>query len=279
VKHEKGTSSRLRAAVLSLLTIGLLAAAATATTAAASNPLEGVWSFNGGRIAIHSEAGSSSLVGTVIAPTTFAACPHEVGEEIWTGIAAQSDGSYWGRHQWFYEDGSCTRNPELGPTAFRVISSGSGRYLRVCLSEPGGAQPTIRTDGTSSGATYGCVNSELIAGLPTSADLKASNLIDLRSNAACVASRRLRVRIHDPHGDKIVNATVTVRGGGVLHRVKVKMLADGDVAIVRPRSIPSDTFVVSVTLETALGHTIKTKRTYRSCVVTKGTHKVQQKNG
>jgi hypothetical protein len=276
VKHEKGVAALLRAFVLSLLTTGILAI--WVATASAASPIEGVWSFNGGKIAIHSGGSAGALVGTVIAPTTFAACPHEVGEEIWTEITDQSDGSYWGHHQWFYEDGSCTPNPELGPTAFRVISGRSGRYLRVCLSEPGGTQPTILADGDSSGATYGCVDSELIAGLPTGTDLKPEKLIDLRGNAACVAARRLRVRIHDPRGDSIVKATVMVSGGGVVHRVKVIKAANGNVAIVHPAAIPGDRFVVSVTLKTALGHTIKTKRTYRTCP-TRRSHKPHDKHG
>jgi hypothetical protein len=278
VKHEKSIAALLRAPVLSLLTIAILAVVG-AGSASAANPLEGVWSFNGGRIAIHSEGASGSLVGTVVAPTTFAACPHEAGEEIWTEITAQGDGSYWGRHQWFYEDGSCTPNPELGPTAFRVISGGSGRYLRVCLSEPGGVQPTIAADGVSAGATFGCVDSELIAGLPTGADLKPANLIDLRDNAACLATHRLRVRIHDPRGDSIVKATVTVSGGGLVRHVKVTRRGDGEVAIVRPGAIPGDSFVISVTLKTALGHTIRTKRTYRPCGPNERTRKPRHKHG
>jgi hypothetical protein len=276
VKHEKGIAVLLRVSVLSLLTIAILTASASAASAAL--PIEGVWSFNGGRIAIHSEGSSGSLVGTVIAPTTFAACQHEVGEEIWTEITAQGDGSFWGHHQWFYEDGSCTPNPEQGPTAFRVISSGSGRYLRVCLSEPGGVQPTITADGVSSGATFGCVDSELIAVLPTGTDLKAANLIDLHGNAACVAAPRMRIRIHDPRGDSIVKADVTVSGGNVVRHVKVIKGADGAVGIVRTGSIPGGSFVVSVTLKTALGHTIKRKRTYRLCGQNQGTRKPRHKH-
>jgi hypothetical protein len=245
------------------LTIAFLAAAAG--NALASSPLEGVWSFNGGRIAIHSE-GSSGLTGTVIAPTTFAACPHQVGEDIWTAITPRGDGSWQGRHQWFYEDGSCTPNPELGATAFRVLDDGRGKYLRVCLSEPGSEEdPTIAADGRSAGATFGCVDSELIAGLPTASELKASSLIFQHGNAACLARHNLLVHIRKPAGDTIVKTKVTVSGGGVVRNAKVVRRGKGQVAIVRTGAIPSSTFVVSVTLETALGHTVKTKRTYRRC--------------
>jgi hypothetical protein len=271
VKHENGIRARLRNCVLILLTLGAVAASAGAAYAA--TPLEGVWSFNGGKIAIHPEGSEGTLVGTVIAPTTFAACPHQVGESIWSEIKQQPDGSFFGRHQWFYEDGSCTPNPQLGPTAFRVLSSGSSRYLRVCLSEPGGTQPSIDGEGNSSGATFGCVDSELIAALPSAADLKPSALIELQDNHTCLAANNLRIRLHQPVGDTIVNSSVTVRGGGVVRHVKVAENKNGGVAIVHPSAFPGGSFVVVVKLKTALGRTITRKRTYRPCEPKKPRHR------
>jgi hypothetical protein len=264
VKPEHGINAQLRKCVLILLTLGVVVAG-SAGAAYAATPLEGVWSFNGGKIAIHPEGTGGTLVGTVIAPTTFAACPHQVGESIWSEIKQQPDGSYWGGHQWFYEDGSCTPNPELGPTTFRVLSSGSSRYLRVCLSEPGGEQPSIDAAGNSSGATFGCVDSELIAALSTAADLKPSNLISLKDNHTCLAARSLRIRLREPVSDSIVDSTVIARGGGVVRKVKVVEKKSGGVAIVHPSAFPGGSFVVVVKLKTALGRTITRKRVYHSC--------------
>jgi hypothetical protein len=269
VNREHGAVQTLFRLAISLVT-AVFFLAATAGAANATVPLEGVWSFNGGKIAIHPDGSEGNLVGTVIAATTFADCPHQVGEDIWTGITAQGDGSWWGLHQWFYENASCPPNPELGATAFRILTNSSGRYLRVCLSEPGsGQQPTIAADGKSAGATFGCLDSELIADLPSSSDLKPGKLIKLPSNAECLARRTLRVQIHDPSGDSIVKAKVTVSGGGVVRQAKVVKKGKGEVAIVHPGAIPSNQVVVSVTLKTALGHTVRTKRTYRRCGVTK----------
>jgi hypothetical protein len=255
VKQENGRPRRLLIRILALLTVGILAASAGTASAgdSATESIEGVWSFNGGKIAIHPEGSGGVLVGTVLAPTTFAACPHEIGESIWSGLKLQPDGSYWGSHQWFYEDGSCTPNPQPGPTAFRVMSSGSSRFLRVCLSEPGSSQPTIGSEGKSAAASFGCVDSELIAGLPTEAELSPSRLISLQGNSACLAaSRKLRIHIHEP--------------------------GNGRLAVVDPSTFGSGSFVVAVTLKTALGHTIKRKRTYRACLTPRHQRKPHGKN-
>jgi hypothetical protein len=281
VNHERTTHPVLRRVLLSLLGCLILAAAVPAlASASASTELKGVWSFNGGEIAIHSEGPEGGLIGTVIEPTTFAHCPHQAGEEIWSGITLQPDGSYWGLHQWFYENGSCTPNPELGLTAFRVLSRGSGQYLRVCFSEPGnGQQPTIAADGTAADASFGCVDSALVAALPTSAELKPENLIGLRSNTSCVAARRIRIRIHDPAGDTVLKSTVTVSGGARKQNVRVVRHGREEVAIVHPGQITGGRFTVTVTLRTALGHTIKTKRTYRTCGPAKPRRKPIHKHG
>jgi hypothetical protein len=139
--------SRASASALPFLVVTLLLLFSAGARAAA--PIEGVWSFNGGRIAVKSSPGGT-FTGTVVAPTKFSLCTHPVGEEIWTQMVAQPDGSYWGLHQWFYETSECFRNPSLGASAWRVLESPQGRYLRVCLSEPGSnLQPTIAADGTA----------------------------------------------------------------------------------------------------------------------------------
>src|SRR5271156_5348058 len=96
------------------------------TPVAKAAPLvEGVWSFNGGRIAVQ-EQQPGVFEGTVLAPTTFSLCAHPEGEQIWTQMVEQPDGSYWGNHQWFFETSECIRNPAPGPTAWRVLQNAEG---------------------------------------------------------------------------------------------------------------------------------------------------------
>src|SRR5579871_5845591 len=92
---------RLRSwlALPTLLLVSLLSAAAPA---AATSEIEGVWSFNGGEVAIHPVA-SGKFTGIVVTPTKFSECEHKTGEEMWTGISLQPDGSFWGFHQWLFE--------------------------------------------------------------------------------------------------------------------------------------------------------------------------------
>jgi len=87
--------------------------AAGAASARADSPVEGVWSFNGGKVAVQAEAGV--LTGIVVAPTKFSQCTHPVGERMWTGMRRRPDGSYWGFHQWFFATEECIANPTLGP--------------------------------------------------------------------------------------------------------------------------------------------------------------------
>src|SRR5262245_11468751 len=75
--------------------------------------IEGVWSFNGVKIAIQASQ-PGVFIGTVVAPTKFSLCTHPVGEEIWTQMVQQSDGSFWGLHQWYFESSDCFPNPAQG---------------------------------------------------------------------------------------------------------------------------------------------------------------------
>jgi hypothetical protein len=169
--EERTRPSRPRALLLAIVTALLLAVGVASASAASS--IEGIWSFNGGQIGIQ-RLSNGTYEGTVVVATKFAQCTHEVGESIWTNITEQPDGSYWGLHQWF--TANCTKNPELGPTAWRVITEPDGSYyLRVCLSNPGSkSQPEIAADGAPKEepeyaayhVTYGCYSSMLTAPLP-----------------------------------------------------------------------------------------------------------------
>jgi hypothetical protein len=127
-------SLRLLLAILALTVIG-------AGSARAASPIEGVWSFGGGKIAIAAEP-SGTFTGTVTSKAKFSSCTHQVGEKVWTAIASQADGSYWGRHQWFRGD-SCTPISTLGLSAWRVLQNASGStYLTFCTSASGPSGPT-----------------------------------------------------------------------------------------------------------------------------------------
>jgi hypothetical protein len=236
------------------------ALAVAAASAAADSPLEGVWSFNGGRVAIQAEA-DGTLTGTVIAPTKFAECQHEIGERMWTDITARPDGSYVGYHQWFYDGSGCIPNPTRGPTAWRVLPAGTGRFLRVCLSEPDGPTPTIAADGESSDATFGCVDSAPVSPLPVA---KTSEFI--AGPQACVGSdKRLRLRIRNPQSNPLAKVSVAVKGGGIRKTFRLKPRPKSFVAVLDLTPITAPTVRATVRLTTVLGAHLRHRRVYRRC--------------
>jgi hypothetical protein len=255
--------------VLSLLLFGFAFLWAAGSVARAAPPVEGVWSFNGGRIAVQSSQ-PGVFTGTVVAPTTFSLCTHPVGEDIWTSMTLQPDGSYWGLHQWFFESSECVRNPALGQSAWRVLQNAQGRYLRACFSEPGsGLQPTIAPDGLVANASYGCVDSSLLAAVPDVSS-HLSRYVFFPASKGCLGRRVLRIHIHDPKNDPIKTIAVTFSGGGVSRKAKVKREKAGAVAIVKLVGLPSNLVTVKVQLTTVLGQHLSGSRRYRRCAGEKG---------
>jgi hypothetical protein len=237
------------------------------TPVAKADPLiEGVWSFNGGRIAVQ-EQQPGVFEGTVVAPTTFSLCAHPEGEQIWTQMVEQPDGSYWGNHQWFFETSECVRNPAPGPTAWRVLQNAEGRYLRACFSEPGSnLQPTIAPNGASANATFGCVDSSLLAILP---EPSVPEYAQLPSSKSCLARRKLRVYVKSPKNDPVQQAVVTATGGGVTVKAKTHKTAKGIVATVPLARLSSRRITVTMRLTTLLGDHLTTQRSYGRCLVRK----------
>lgn len=273
------SSKRQTRCFLSLMLIAVSLLWATASGAAAAPPVEGVWSFNGGRIAVQN-AQPGVFAGTVVAPTTFSLCTHPVGEEIWTQMVKRPDGSYWGLHQWFFETSECVRNPALGQTAWRVLQSAGGRYLRACFSEPGsGLQPTIAPDGTVANATFGCVDSSLVSAVPDFSSAHLSHYVSFPKSRTCLGRRVLRIRIHDPENDPIETIVVTLSGGGVSHKAKVKREKNGAVATANLGGFPSDVVTVRVQLTTVLGQHLSGKRRYKRCSGAKHHRKNATGNG
>lgn len=238
------------------------------TSASAASNIEGVWSFNGGQIAIHPASGGT-FEGTVVVATKFAECTHPVGQEIWTKISLQPDGSYWGLHRWYFEN-SCELNPTLGLAAWRVLEeTGGSHYLRVCLSSPGStSQPTIAANGSESGTTYGCVNSALTAPLPSAsggtADSKAGSkeTLTVPSIKECLSLRFFKIHLLDPKYDPLKTVSVTIKGRKIATVRKGKYI----VAAINLKGLPKGAFTVKITATTVLKHHLSASRTYHTCV-------------
>ncbi len=268
----------LRKPLLIAITALALALGGASVAAGASN-IEGVWSFNGGQIAIQPAAGGT-FTGTVVIATAFAECVHPVGQQIWTGMTLQPDGSYQGSHQWYLA--SCSLNPTLGPTAWRVLTepNGSSR-LRVCFSHPGTSQPAIAPDGTSSGATYGCADSALTAPLPTAPGSNPGSnpgsgsgstpvtgvageveRLSLPSSKKCLSGRQFKIHLLDPKYDPLKTVTVTLKG----HKIKTARKGNYIVATINLRGLPRSAFTIKIHATTVLGHRLSASRTYHTCI-------------
>jgi hypothetical protein len=253
--------------------VALLAALAIVSTATASaqadSPIEGVWTFNGGKVAV-TKASSGGFVGTVVSATKFAECTHPVGEEMWTKITPQPDGSYWGLHQWFFETSECVRNPILGLTAWRVLKRGESRYLRVCFSKPdANKQPTIEPNGEALNATYGCINSALVTTLPELKPADFERFVDWPKGKSCIGGKKLRIRISEVKNDPIAMVAVTLKSGKLVRKAKIRTRPGGRLATLSLRGLPKPRFTVTVHLTTVLGSELSRKRHYRLCVAKK----------
>ena len=241
-----------------------------AASARADSPVEGVWSFNGGKVAIQAEG--EALVGIVVAPTKFTQCTHPVGERMWTEMRRQPDGSYWGLHQWFFATSECIANPTPGPAAWRVLRTADGeRFLRACFSEPGsGSQPTIAPDGTSAGATFGCVDSALVASLTTVLPGQFGRYVVLPSNRSCVSGSKLRIRIRAPKNDPLKRIVVALTSGKIHRRAKLRRNGKSIIAILNLGGLRMGPFTVKVHLTTVLGEHLSGERSYVRCSKRRG---------
>jgi hypothetical protein len=233
-----------------------------ATAATTTSNIEGVWSFNGGQIAIQPE-GNGKFEGIVVSPTTFAACTHPDGQKIWKEMTLQPDGSYWGFHQWYKTTttAACIENPILGPTAWRVIENKTSRYLRVCLSNPGTAQPSIPAGSEGVGATYGCTSSAMTATLATSGVGSFKQVVSLPSNTKCLSLRKFQIHIKDTKLDPFKTVVVTLRG----HRLRVAHKGSAYIATVNLKGLPLGAFTIKVTALTFRGDHLSGSRTYHTC--------------
>jgi hypothetical protein len=235
--------------------------ALSVSSAAAASSIEGVWSFNGGQIAVQSLP-SGTFIGTVVAETKFAECTHPVGQQIWTSMTPEPDGSYQGFHQWYFESASCQINPTLGPTAWRVLPApGGGHFLRACFSSPGGSQPEIAPDGSSTGVSYGCVDSARVASLPTLQVLGLKGLVSAPSTKKCFSRRAFEIHVRDPKHDPFKTITITIAG----RKLAVKHQGEFSVALVKLKGEPRGSFTLKIHGTTVLGQIVSGHRTYHTC--------------
>jgi hypothetical protein len=257
------------AIVLAALSAGTASAGAGTASAGANAEIERVWSFNGGEVAISSLSGK--LVGIVVTPTKFAECAHKAGEEMWTGLTLQPNGSYWGLHQWLYQ-GSCAANPERGPTAWRVLQRpGGSRYLLVCFSEPGKSQPTIEPSGVTATWTFGCVESAPTAPLPVVAnggsgksnaeEISFRKTVVLPSASLCVKRGSLKLKLRDPKRDPLKQVVIRIGAKRVVDVRGVARLKKG----VLLRNLPTGTYTIKIVATTVLDQRLSGHRTYHSC--------------
>jgi hypothetical protein len=275
--HTPPRSRRRASLLLAIVALFLLTVGATA--AAASSTIEGVWSFNGGQIAIQPE-GNGKFEGVVVQPTTFAVCTHPAGQKIWKEITLQADGSYWGFHQW-YKTNTCTENPVLGPTAWRVVEgSGGSHYLRVCLSYPGSGQPSIPPGSSGVGATYNCESSAFTAPVPVVAASESpgspttlgtttgssgvsafQESLSLPSANKCLSVRLFKIHVQDPTYDPFRSISVTLKG----HKIRTTHSGKYIVATINLQGLKRGAFTVKISATTVLGHHLSASRTYHTC--------------
>jgi hypothetical protein len=268
-RKRRGRHASRAAAFAAALVLSVLGGAAVGTPAwaeasdaSSSASIEGVWSFNGGQIAVKAVTGGT-FEGTVVAETKFAECTHPVGQTIWSEMRLQPDGSYDGFHQWYFESPSCPLNPTLGPTAWRVLqAAGGAHFLRACLSSPGGSQPAIAADGTVSGATFGCVDSARVAPLPATGTLSLRQVASLPGSKKCLSRRAFKIHVRNPVHDPFRTISITIGG----HTIATQRQGRFSVATVNLRGVPRGAFTVRIRATTVLGRKLSGHRTYHTCV-------------
>lgn len=266
-----------------LLALAALSALGSSAAASESGPtpsvIEGVWSFNGGAVAIQSLS-NGNLQGIVVNPTKFATCEHPSGEVMWTDMRQQPDGSFWGLHHWFKGGEKCEANPLLGFTAWRVLTAADGsRSLKVCFSIPGdNSQPTIAPDGSAADATFGCTESSSLGGLPGSkGDSSPPSFAGVvgvpAADKVCQRRRSLKIVLHNLKYDPLKEVLVRVNGKKVADITDPEALKKS----IRLKKLPEGTYKVSVLAITVLNERLTGRRTYRSCV--KGPGKIKVPGG
>ena len=260
-----------RSLLLALLVLVAVPASAfggpSTAASGAGNPIEGVWSFSGGAVAIQGLS-NGSYQGTVVNPTKFAVCTHPAGQVMWTAMREQPDGSFWGLHTWFKGGARCEENPLRGLTAWRVLVGADGaRHLVVCFSRPGdGSQPRIDAAGKCSGGTFGpAIESSPLAPLPGSdpneGPVSFERVVSLPDNSPCVKRKFLKIRLKNPRYDPLKEVVVKVNG-------KKARTVIGTERLQKPivlKNLPEGGFRIRVVATTVLDERLTGNRKYTRC--------------
>jgi hypothetical protein len=303
VLRDMDVRSLLRRPLLcALLALVVLPALGTSAIAAGTSEIEEVWSFSGGAVAIQALA-DGTFQGTVVTPTRFAECEHPAGQVMWTDMQPQTDGSFWGLHQWYQGSGTtCQEIPVLGHTAWRVLATPSGAHvLKVCFNNPGDeTQPTIAPNGKEENVTYGCRESSPLAPLPTVSEegpakgsgegsgngggangssgdgtgagvITFSQTVVLPNAKACVSQASLKIKLRDPKYDPLAEVLVKINRKKVADVKGVKNLKKG----ITLKKLPTGTYKISVVATTVLKQRLTGSQTYKSCI--KGSGKIKLK--
>ena len=129
-------------------TIAVVAISVAAPAPAAAHsgePIEGTWTYNGGRVEVDA-TGDHEYTGTVVQSTLFAddSCSHPVGQEMWD--IRGSGPAYRGTHVW-YAGTTCRWLPG-GKATWRIIDTDPESFLlRFCTAPPGKGEPRVDASG------------------------------------------------------------------------------------------------------------------------------------
>jgi hypothetical protein len=273
MKSRKPFSHLLVLALFVLAAVPALASADVSTDGSRTgNPIEGIWSFSGGAVAIEGLS-DGSYQGTVVNPTKFAVCTHPAGQVMWTAMKEQADGSFWGLHTWFKGGDKCEENPLRGLTAWRVLVGADGaRHLVVCFSTPGDdSQPKLDAAGKCTGGTFGpAIESSPLGGLPGSdpngGPITFAKVVQVPGNASCLKRKSLKIKLKNPRYDPLREVVVKIDGKRVRAIVGAEKLRKPIVL----RSLPDGAFRVTVIATTVLNERLKGNRKYTRCATGSG---------
>src|ERR1700709_2815148 len=268
MKPRKTFSRLLVLAFLALAVVPTLVAAETLSGGSRTgDPIEGIWSFSGGAVAIEGLS-DGTYQGTVVDPTSFAVCTHPAGQVMWTAMKEQPDGSFWGLHSWFKGGDKCEENPLRGETAWRVLIGADGaRHLIVCFSTPGdNSQPRIDAAGKCTGGTFGpAIESSPLGGLPDSGSnggpITFEKIVLVPSGRSCLKRKSVNIKLRNPRNDRLKEVVVKVKGKKVKAIVGAEKLKKPIVLT----NLPDGTFKVSIVATTVLNERLKGKKKYTSC--------------
>jgi hypothetical protein len=187
---------RIRAAICVVV-----ASAALAAPAAAVQPIEGSWFYEGGEVLVE-PTGPGTFKGTVVRATRLATCTHPAGQRMWE--ISGSGSSYTGTHDWFFSD--CRENPD-GQATWNVRAPSGGRQqLDFCTARPGTGAP-----GPSNPATR-CHTLER--------SKPAENRTQSCAGGTQTSQTNRQVCIDGPADLRTIGC---LRRGGFIHRFRVKL--------------------------------------------------------